>query len=242
MRSLIQFVARLYPKSWRDRYGTEFAALLEDVNPDWRTSMDILKGALEMQMKTWNFGRILAIPGLAGALVAAGVWFATPKQYASEAILKFAGTAERNAEGQAVFALALRTLSQSSLTAMIDVEGLYQNERTRMPIEEVIEKMKKSVNIAPVSRPLTPLAFKVEFAYTDPYKAQRVTQDLASSFIRENARGAQPNLEILDEASLQRKPVFPSRAMIMAPGLGVAGAVALGLVLVLKLRVSRRTA
>jgi hypothetical protein len=29
MSRLIHFLARLYPRSWRERYGAEYAALLE---------------------------------------------------------------------------------------------------------------------------------------------------------------------------------------------------------------------
>jgi hypothetical protein len=38
MSRLIRFIARFYPRSWRERYGAEFTALLEDVRPDGRTA------------------------------------------------------------------------------------------------------------------------------------------------------------------------------------------------------------
>src|SRR5690242_3070098 len=59
MRPLIRVAARLYPKAWRTRYGSEFAALLEDIKPGWGGFLDIVKGALAMQVLTWNFGRIV---------------------------------------------------------------------------------------------------------------------------------------------------------------------------------------
>jgi hypothetical protein len=35
MRRFILLLARLYPRSWRRRYGEEFEALLRDLNPRW---------------------------------------------------------------------------------------------------------------------------------------------------------------------------------------------------------------
>ena len=40
--SLIRFARRLYPASWRRRYGIEFEALLEDTSLDWRDVLDVL--------------------------------------------------------------------------------------------------------------------------------------------------------------------------------------------------------
>ena len=93
MKRLIRIVAGLYPRSWQERYGAEFAALLDEVNPDWRTSVDILKGALEMQMKTWNFGKIFLAAGVAGVLAGAGARFAIPAR--AEAVIAVSGPVNR---------------------------------------------------------------------------------------------------------------------------------------------------
>ena len=50
MSALIRFASRLYPASWRRRYGVEFEALLEDAGRNWRDVLDVLLGALKMQM------------------------------------------------------------------------------------------------------------------------------------------------------------------------------------------------
>ena len=34
MRLVIRFAAKLYPRSWRERYGAEFDALLDDIGAD----------------------------------------------------------------------------------------------------------------------------------------------------------------------------------------------------------------
>jgi len=47
MRRWIALAARLYPRSWRDRYGEEFDALLEDATADWQQFLNVAQGALE---------------------------------------------------------------------------------------------------------------------------------------------------------------------------------------------------
>lgn len=41
---------RLYPKAWRQRYGEEMAALLEDRRPNLWTCLDLLRGALDAHL------------------------------------------------------------------------------------------------------------------------------------------------------------------------------------------------
>src|SRR5262249_26770555 len=72
--------------------------------------------------------------------------------------------------------------------------GLYQRERTRMPIEDVIEMMKRNIVVAPVATANSSganrqiPAFVVQFSYEDRYKAQRVVSDLTGRFIDESTR------------------------------------------------------
>lgn len=46
MRTLIRWATRLYPRSWRDRYGPEFDALLGDIHPSWRDLFNVVGLAL----------------------------------------------------------------------------------------------------------------------------------------------------------------------------------------------------
>ena len=50
MRRLALWVARLYPRRWRARYGEEFGALLEQAPLTWRTVLDVFSGALRMRI------------------------------------------------------------------------------------------------------------------------------------------------------------------------------------------------
>jgi hypothetical protein len=45
----VSILARLYPRSWRERYGDELAALLDDRPPSPFDVADLLFGALDAQ-------------------------------------------------------------------------------------------------------------------------------------------------------------------------------------------------
>jgi uncharacterized protein involved in exopolysaccharide biosynthesis len=68
---------------------------------------------------------------------------------------------------------------------------LYERERSRMPIEDIIEQMRRDVSINPIGATTnnkTVPAFAVAFQYRDRYKAQKVVQDLVSKVIDQNQR------------------------------------------------------
>ncbi len=43
-------LVRLYPRRWRERYEAELAALIEDSGADWRSAVDVVRGATLMQL------------------------------------------------------------------------------------------------------------------------------------------------------------------------------------------------
>jgi hypothetical protein len=81
MRRLLRAAARLYPATWRQRYGSEFDALIDDLTPGWRDVVNIAIGALMMQMS-----RVAFLPvalALAGGGAGMAVSLAMPPAYAS---------------------------------------------------------------------------------------------------------------------------------------------------------------
>jgi hypothetical protein len=73
MKVLIRFAAKLYPRSWRERYGDEFAALLDDTGPDPRIALNVLTEAVGMQIQRWKTIGLAVILG-ATALCLASWW------------------------------------------------------------------------------------------------------------------------------------------------------------------------
>ncbi len=223
MSRLIHFLARLYPRSWRERYGAEYAALLEDVRPNGRTAANVLTGAIAMQIRTWKSRGILAASVFFGAAVISGLFVAMPNSYVSKAVLKVGSQAGGHEAIDAINALAISVESRSGLAQVITTYGLYQRERSRMPLEDVLQEMRKHIRITPVD---SNAAIAIEFDYSDPHMAQKVTQDLVTRFIDENFQEAvrKPsgvNLQVLDAASLPQSPIYPNKPLII--GVGIAG-------------------
>jgi hypothetical protein len=52
MRALIRWAARLYPRAWRERYGAEFDALLEDMSPSLGDVCDVVRDALRARVSS----------------------------------------------------------------------------------------------------------------------------------------------------------------------------------------------
>jgi hypothetical protein len=52
MRTLIRWAARLYPATWRHRYGAEFDALLDDISPSLGDLCDVFGNVLRVRATT----------------------------------------------------------------------------------------------------------------------------------------------------------------------------------------------
>jgi hypothetical protein len=234
MSGALQSLILLYPRAWRDRYGSEFRALLDDIPPTWRTLFDVFGGALKMQIKIWSPWKIVAAFAIVGVLGSAAFTLTIPARYVSTAVI--------NGSEQELITSIQRVESRQSLTQLIVEENLYPSERAHIPIEEVIAQMKqKDINI----RLIGGQAFAVSFSSADAEQAQRTTQRLASQLVGGNIG------RVVDPAKLPVAPVSPrlSKNLVMgliagmvlgslfalfaglkvwklAAGLGVAGAIA----------------
>jgi hypothetical protein len=79
MKLLIRLAAKLYPRSWRARYGAEFDALLDDIGADFRTACDVLTGAVAMHVQQYKTVGSAALP--AAALLFLTSWWAARRPY-----------------------------------------------------------------------------------------------------------------------------------------------------------------
>src|SRR5581483_5805588 len=125
--------------------------------------------------KGWIFGPFLMCVVL--SVVGVYLW---PDTYVSQALVKVTPqqipeTMVQASINQAMFdrinSMQQVILSRGTLTTIINNFGLYQRERTRMPIEAVIELMPKAIQVAPVANgnpnSRTIPAFAVQFSYED---------------------------------------------------------------------------
>lgn len=151
-----------------------------------------------MQMKTWSFGRIVTVCGIAGAVLAGTVAFSMPYRYRSTAILKNPATQPARLAEASEAALARQFLAD-----LVQERDLYASERQARPLNDVLDVMRRAIEIKPVS----PNAVAVRFAYRDPSTAQQVTQTLAGNFT---------GFEVLD-------PPSPPERMVERKRYGLAG-------------------
>jgi hypothetical protein len=217
MKRVLRFLIYLYPSRWRRRYGRELEALLEDSGSRWRDAWDLLRGAMQMQISKWAFGAIVAGCGIAGLALSSVIVFAVPHQYQSTAILKVP-LAETDTLLPETAAAAL---SRALLVRIINDEGLYLQERKAMPIENVIERMRRAIWIRPAGRNLV----AIRFIDPDPSTAQHVTQRLAGRF---------EGFEVLDPPS-PAQPVGEGKRLGLAH-LGLPTGMLLGVALAMTLR------
>jgi polysaccharide chain length determinant protein (PEP-CTERM system associated) len=147
--------------------------------------------------KGWIFGPLFA--ALVVSVVGAFLW---PDTFVSSATIKVIPQVVPEAYVQSnvnqvmsdrIGAIAQTVLSRPVLTSIITTYDLYQRDRQRLPMEDVIENMRKDIkignvlNVSNTTKDHIP-AFQIQFAYIDKYKAQKVVNDLVSKFIDQNQR------------------------------------------------------
>lgn len=86
MNRFERLALRLYPRRWRQRYGPELEALIEDANLGWRGVWDVARGGITMRM-TPQWG-IAVVAALVGAVVGGAIWLNLPGQYESSVTLR----------------------------------------------------------------------------------------------------------------------------------------------------------
>ncbi|MCS7026366.1 MAG: Wzz/FepE/Etk N-terminal domain-containing protein [Bryobacteraceae bacterium] len=162
--------------------------------PDLEDYVDMLR-----RQKAWIIGPTFA--ALVIAVVVAHLW---PDTYVSTAVVRvvppqvpeaFVPTNVNLEMSQRINSMAQQILSRSTLTNIINTYGLYPRDRARLPMEDVVENMRRNdVRISNVVSFTTSEgkrqvpAFQISFAYENRMIAQKVCQDLVSRFINENQR------------------------------------------------------
>jgi capsular polysaccharide biosynthesis protein len=237
MRPWIKLATRLYPSPWRQRYGNEFQALLEDMNPGWSELFNVFGGAIKMQLTTGatylKLGAAFAIAGLVVATVAS---FVIPKEYTSTAVLMIINTTDLAKAEQNV-------LTRNSLSQIIQDPALqlYPSERSNQPLEDVIEYMRTRAIHISVVRDMEPTAsIRISFRYTDKKKAQAVVrlliEKLSEAF---QTVEVSPKMAILDPPSLPLLATSPKRWVMLTTGL--AGGLLVGLIAAVFVKHPRRS-
>jgi hypothetical protein len=209
MKKLLNRLSTLYPRRWRERYGVEFGHLLDDLQPRWTDLLDVLGGAAMMQFRAWSgYLKLMGAMAAVGVLLAVALSFAWPSRYQASAVIQAAGSSDH----------WLDAVSRTSLSEIIRRPNLdlYQGQRQREPLEDVIEGMRKDVHIERQG----PSNLRITFLYGDAHKAQAVVDALA---IKMTGR---------DYTGLPVVPIAPDRLRFSAWGFcaGLVLGIAAGLI------------
>jgi hypothetical protein len=224
MRALTRWAMRLYPRWWRDRYGAEFEALLEDSESG--ATLDVVKGALVMQAQTMSATKVLALGGLLGG-VAAFFWAlsATPV-YRSTAVMTVAEAKSPEEMASLVNQVSREILDRKQLVRSVVQYGLYKDERERQPLEDVLVTMRRNIRIAPTGPVFgwwpKPLGFSVSFDYADAAATQKVVSEMMQAFARARP-GAFRELDMSSPGKTVWSNYMPTVGGGIVAGLGLAG-------------------
>ncbi|MDA8160965.1 MAG: Wzz/FepE/Etk N-terminal domain-containing protein [Desulfobacteraceae bacterium] len=134
---------------------------------------------------------------LAALFVGLGLYLVMPKVYESTAMLMYEEakinpvnklSPEAQAKTQEMVAtLTQQVESRTSLEAIIKQFDLYQKMRQQLPMEDVIDQMRKGA-IKIIQSSGQGAVFKVSFDGAEPKKVMQVTNALAARFVEENLR------------------------------------------------------
>ncbi len=96
---------------------------------------------------------------------------------------------------QRLQSITQQILSRTRLLRVIETQGLYPETRNRLTPDELVEKMRKDVEIELVQDRDRLTSFNIYFSSTNPEVAQRVTKELTDLFINENLEARQEQSE-----------------------------------------------
>ncbi|MDD2465309.1 MAG: GNVR domain-containing protein [Desulfobulbus sp.] len=174
----------------------------------------LIKKYVDLVLHSWRLSSIFLLIGVSLGL---GYYFYIPKIYQSTALLSFEAQQINPAkmdpeQGRQQLRDSLATLqelvtSRTSLEKVIMQFSLYEGARKQLPLEDVIEMMRKNIDIKPVKQGDI---FNVSFQGADPVKVVRVANALASLFIEENLkyreeRATETSKYTEDELALSKK-------------------------------------
>ena len=195
MNRLCRLAVRLYPSWWRQRYETEFEALLDEMKPGWREILNVIHGALTMQIQT--LGTIPVVCALAGAIVGGIIAMRTPEVFASSATILL----KRDVAN--VSPVTPQELHVSLDKALGAANG------------------KKEATLVTMRRwESAQTTLKLTYLDRNPGQAQRVAEQLTAAIATPNREGT-ISTEVLAAPGLPTSPIKPDYPMNVASGGGV---------------------
>ncbi len=184
MSWIARLMTRLYPGWWRQRYGVELEALVEDSSPTWWTVLDVGKEGLAMQLRDSRSPLYIVLGcALLGAGIGAAVFAATPPRWAFTSSIE---VQSRASQSRARRAWPRRHSAIDNLGRLVERFGLYRADQDGQAMTDVLRRFRADISVT-----LTPAGLDVSFSYPDGAKARQVVENLTRLIIEANLRAAQ---------------------------------------------------
>jgi succinoglycan biosynthesis transport protein ExoP len=168
---------------------------------DQRESINLGKYVAMVRRRRWYF----LVPLFVGWQLVWGVSWILPSIYRSGTLILIeqptvpsqyvvSNIASDNLQDR-LQSITQQILSRTRLMSIIEGQNLYARDRQRSTPDEVVEKMRKDIEIELVHDRDQLTAFNVYYSSRDPHVAQIVTKELTDLFISENLEARQEQSE-----------------------------------------------
>ena len=201
MRRWIELAAQLYPRSWREEYGDEFAALLDDVRASRACIPECTgRGDQNADDEGNELGEAGGRDGGGRGDCRVGNELRGRAEFRASAVIAVTPQADPvrpvspevldKRSAQRLAAIEGEILSRTSLADIVVSLGLYQKERSRMPLEDVLEQMREKIRIEarpPAKGGLSPIVLSISVRLSRQGDGLAAVRDPCPEFTRANA-------------------------------------------------------
>jgi protein tyrosine kinase modulator len=177
-----------------------------------------------------HWGQVLAVVAVLAA-IAIVVALAIPPVYQSSATIlvkeqeippDLVRSTVRSYADERIQVISQQVMTRAVLLALIDKYALYEKYRKRETTEEILERMRRDIDLSTVDanvsdrntgRPAnSTIAFRISYDAPDPARAQKVVSDLVSLYLEENVKArrqsvAQTSAFLTEEADRLAKQI-----------------------------------
>lgn len=150
MSWIARLAMRLYPRQWRQRYGAELQALVEDSGTTWQSAVDVTKGALIMRLTAFDRPVFaVSVCALLGAAAGAVAVAAMPVRHASAFTIAVESSAPTE-EGR-IRALISKAFSDANLQGVIEQFGLYGRNSGQPESADAVLRFRQDIGVTLVT-------------------------------------------------------------------------------------------
>ena len=154
----------------------------------------------------------IMVPLLIMPLLSLGITFVLPNRYTSRTLIliegqkvseKYVNTSVNDSLTERLATMQEQILSRTRLQPIIERFGVYKDDVNKVPMEDLVERMRKSITVAPVKAEFQATrpgaqglpGFYVSFTGDNPRLAQQVCAEITSMFMSENLKAREQSAQ-----------------------------------------------